>query len=87
VKRNVTVPEGRSLRIGLDLSELSLVEPLLDTRQGHLLPLYIVEGSVVSNLVTRIRGFTVEATKPAGCQDLSERMMELEPTTFCMAST
>jgi transposase len=34
---------------------------------------------------TRVESFAVQATAPATLQALSERMMGLEPTTFCMA--
>jgi hypothetical protein len=36
------------------------------------------------NLVTRVDVFAFQATAPAALQGLSERMMGLEPTTFCM---
>jgi hypothetical protein len=38
------------------------------------------------NLATRVESFAAQATAPATLQALSERMMGLEPTTFCMAS-
>jgi hypothetical protein len=37
------------------------------------------------NLATRVESFAAQTTTLADLQDLSERMMGLEPTTFCMA--
>jgi hypothetical protein len=47
----------------------------------------VVDGGNKStlNLATRVESFTGQATAPAILQALSERMMGLEPTTFCMA--
>jgi hypothetical protein len=47
----------------------------------------VVDGGNKStlNLATRVKAFASQATAPAVLQALSERMMGLEPTTFCMA--
>jgi hypothetical protein len=47
----------------------------------------IVDGDNKStlNLATRVESFAGQATTPAILQALSERMMGLEPSTFCMA--
>ena len=49
----------------------------------------VVDGGNKStlNLATRVESFADQTTAPAILQALSERMMGLEPTTFCMAST
>src|SRR6266542_3716554 len=39
-----------------------------------------------STLPMRVEAFTAQPTVPAVLQGLSERMMGLEPTTFCMAN-
>ncbi len=48
----------------------------------------VVDGGNKStlNLATRVESFASQATALAILQALSERMMGLEPTTFCMAS-
>jgi hypothetical protein len=39
-----------------------------------------------ANLASRLAPFTVPTTEPTDLQGFPERMMGLEPTTFCMAS-
>jgi hypothetical protein len=55
------------------------------SRRTPLVP--VVDGGNKStlNLATRVKAFASQATAPAVFQALSERMMGLEPTTFCMA--
>jgi hypothetical protein len=57
-----------------------------DKQEDPLVP--VVDGGNKStlNLATRVKAFASQATAPAVLQALSERMMGLEPTTFCMAS-
>jgi hypothetical protein len=48
----------------------------------------VVDGGNKStlNLATRVESFAGQAMTPAVFQAFEERMMGLEPTTFCMAS-
>jgi hypothetical protein len=47
----------------------------------------VVDGGNKStlNLATRVESFAGQAITPAVLQSFAERMMGLEPTTFCMA--
>jgi len=56
-------------------------------RRRHRLASAVDRGNKSTlNLATRVESFAVQATAPAILQALSEQMMGLEPTTFCMAS-
>jgi hypothetical protein len=55
------------------------------SRNHQLTPVVDEDNDPNLNLAMRFESLTVQETTPPGLQGLSERMMGLEPTTFCMA--
>ena len=67
------------------LRQVRGVEPC-DHRRNPWSPSSYGGNNSTLDLATRVEKFASQATAPAILQVLSERMMGLEPTTFCMAN-